>query len=151
MRNKSRLRYLGVLSSLFIIVPSYRVFLIFPHKPGRYKTSYMEVENPLFQGYFNFLPALLHHIYTISATIAISSLSVSSSTWQYKSIVICRELCPNIFCNVFGRIPFAMQFVANVCLKQCGVNRAKQFARFSSLMRSIKYKIAVLKLLSCKG
>lgn len=106
--------------------------------------------NPLFSGFPHRYCALLHHLYTISATIAISSLSVSSSTWQYKSIVICSELCPNSFCKVFGRIPFAIQFVAKVCLKQCGVNRSNFSVGFTSLIRSIRYKIAVLILLPMK-
>lgn len=83
--------------------------------------------------------------------IDISSLSVSSSTWQYKSIVICNELWPSNFCKVFGRIPFAIQFVAKVCLKQCGVNLSNFSVGFWALIRSTIYSIELRILLSWIG
>lgn len=62
------------------------------------------------------LPLAYHSFfrYIKFAIRSISSVSVLSRTWQYRSIVICKELCPNIFCNVLGSIPFSIQFVAKV-------------------------------------
>ena len=111
----------------------------------------MRAEKPVFKGFSSPLYNLLHHFYTISAMIDISSLSVSSSTWQYKSIVICNELWPSNFCKVFGRIPFAIQFVAKVCLKQCGVNLSNFSVGFWALIRSTIYSIELRILLSWIG
>ena len=67
---------------------------------------------------------------------SISSVSVLSRTWQYRSIVICKELWPNIFCNVLGSIPFSIQFVAKVWRNPWGVRCSKNWSGFSLLIRA---------------
>lgn len=92
--------------------------------------------------YFQGIWALKSYIYAISWNAPNSSLIVSSNTWQYKSIVICNELCPNNFCSVFGFIPFAIQFAANVC--PYGIIRTNRKTPYYFCWWIIKYLTAHL-------
>ena len=56
---------------------------------------------------------------------SISKNSVSSVTWQYKSIVICNVPCPKSFCNVLGFMPHSIALVAKVCRSVCNVKGEK--------------------------
>ena len=84
------------------------------------------------------LPLAYHSFfcYIKFAIRSISSVSVLSRTWQYRSIVICKELWPNIFCNVLGSIPFSIQFVAKVWRNPWGVRCSKNWSGFSLLIRA---------------
>ena len=80
------------------------------------------------------LPLAYHSFfcYIKFAIRSISSVSVLSRTWQYRSIVICKELWPNIFCNVLGSIPFSIQFVAKVWRNPWGVSCSKNRSGFKA-------------------